>query len=350
MQNIADRAGVSRMTVSLALRNDPQLPEKTRKRIQELAQEMGYRPNPLVNALMSSIRERHGISSRVGIALIAHDKCRAFHSIKRFLDGAQSRARQLGCRSDVFWVGDDSLHQQQLNRILKSRGVSGLVISPMFKPGRTLDIEWERFATGAIGYSLASPSLHRAVNHQLHTIRLAMRCLHERGYQRIGLALEQISDERTDHNWSAGFLGHQYRCATCKPSIPMLLTDQLTEATFSEWFLTHRPDAIIAGHRVVRDWLANLKLQIPSEVAFALLNRDPTYGDFAGIDQGPQLVGAAAVDLVIGQLLRNERGIPENPRVVLVEGTWVGGPTVAQRKKRGKVGKFDLTKPKSCIL
>jgi LacI family fructose operon transcriptional repressor len=53
LQDIADRAGVCRATVSLALRNHPSLPLVTRTRIQDLARELGYRPHPLVAALMT---------------------------------------------------------------------------------------------------------------------------------------------------------------------------------------------------------------------------------------------------------------------------------------------------------
>ena len=43
---IAKRSGVAKPTVSLALRNSPELLEKTRLRIQDVARELGYKPNP----------------------------------------------------------------------------------------------------------------------------------------------------------------------------------------------------------------------------------------------------------------------------------------------------------------
>ena len=56
MQQIADAAGVSKSAVSLALRNDPRIPESTRKRIQTVADKMGYRRNPVVDSLMTQLR------------------------------------------------------------------------------------------------------------------------------------------------------------------------------------------------------------------------------------------------------------------------------------------------------
>ena len=42
-----------------------------------------------------------------------------------------------------------------------------------------------------------------------------------------------------------------------------------------------------------------------------------------GIDQGYDLIAAHAVDLVIAQLQRNERGLPADPRVLLSPGIWI---------------------------
>lgn len=56
MADVARAAGVHQTTVSLALRSHPRIPENTRKRIQQVAEEMGYRPNPLVSALIAQRR------------------------------------------------------------------------------------------------------------------------------------------------------------------------------------------------------------------------------------------------------------------------------------------------------
>ena len=39
----------------------------------------------------------------------------------------------------------------------------------------------------------------------------------------------------------------------------------------------------------------------------------------------------AAVDLIVGQLQRNEFGVPPNPKVVTIRGTWAEGQTVRKR-------------------
>ncbi|MET0262585.1 MAG: hypothetical protein ABW223_06790, partial [Rariglobus sp.] len=44
----------------------------------------------------------------------------------------------------------------------------------------------------------------------------------------------------------------------------------------------------------------------------------------AGIDMRDDLVAAGAVDLVVAQLHRNERGVPAQPTTLLLEGEWRG--------------------------
>lgn len=48
----------------------------------------------------------------------------------------------------------------------------------------------------------------------------------------------------------------------------------------------------------------------------------------SGIDQPAEVLGAAAVDLVMAQLMQNESGVPMHPKIVMTEGVWREGMTV----------------------
>jgi LacI family transcriptional regulator len=61
-------------------------------------------------------------------------------------------------------------------------------------------------------------------------------------------------------------------------------------------------------------------------VAFLTLPR--VNGEFSGVDENPQVVGAAAADFIAGMIHRNERGVPAMPQRVLIEGSWIDGRTV----------------------
>lgn len=62
-------------------------------------------------------------------------------------------------------------------------------------------------------------------------------------------------------------------------------------------------------------------------------DRSPTMqeiADGAGVvgKQNSKWVGAARIDLIDAQLRRNERGVPQFPKTLLIQGHWVPGPTV----------------------
>ncbi len=56
--DIAQRANMSHTTVSMALRNLPSVKKNTRERIQNIAREMGYRPNQVAVSLKSGVSKR----------------------------------------------------------------------------------------------------------------------------------------------------------------------------------------------------------------------------------------------------------------------------------------------------
>ena len=80
MQQVADAVGLTRAAVSLALRKHSSIPARTQTRVAEAAQRLGYRPNPLVSALMSYHLRIKQTSPRVTLGFLtshpAHDPWR----------------------------------------------------------------------------------------------------------------------------------------------------------------------------------------------------------------------------------------------------------------------------------
>ena len=72
MAEIAQELGVASSTVSRALRGDPRISVEMRQRVETLAKNTGYRPNPLVSALMASRRRRGGGGEVDVIALVTN--------------------------------------------------------------------------------------------------------------------------------------------------------------------------------------------------------------------------------------------------------------------------------------
>lgn len=338
MQQIADAASVSRMAVSLALRNSPKISAQTTKRIQEIAEQMGYRPNPLVSALMTQLRHGREVKRSSTLAYItaypSEDGWRRPGPFVAFHEGARRRAEQLGYTLEDWWLTRPGITAQRFCDILYTRDIHGLIIAPLPAGGGELQLDWERFAVATIGYSVDAPDLHRASNHQFGTITEALEELKQLGYRRIGLALTAESDARVKHHWSAGMLAYQQQIPT-NERIPLLLTDGPFTRLLAAWFCEYRPEVIISQEWQVMRVLDSLGLRVPQDVAFAHLAVGDDEHHWAGMNQNSELVGAAAVDLVDAQLRRNERGIPNVPKTVLIPGYWVPGPTVRKMESPG---------------
>src|ERR1035437_9571570 len=65
LRDLAQKAGVSHVTISRALRNDPSISAARRGEVKKLAEEMGYRPDPSLSALAAYrfARQEHKIQS-----------------------------------------------------------------------------------------------------------------------------------------------------------------------------------------------------------------------------------------------------------------------------------------------
>ena len=85
---------------------------------------------------------------------------------------------------------------------------------------------------------------------------------------------------------------------------------------------------ILTLYHVVRRWLCNMHLEAPADLGLIQLEWRADHPDWAGMHQHNDIVGEAAVEMVIGMIHNNERGIPPFPRATLLGSTWVEGQTV----------------------
>jgi LacI family transcriptional regulator len=330
LQDIADKAGVGRATVSLSLRNHPSIPVGTRERIQAAARELGYRPNPMVAALMTHVRARKPVKSTTTLAFVTAFPTRDGwkrnqHGFVENHAGAQERAAQLGYRLEDFWAKETGMTGRRLSGILHTRNIRGVLIAPVPASHGHLSLDWSRFAAATLGPSLYKPDLPRATSDHFGSLMMALRRLAKLGYRRVGLVIPHASDERTNHAYTAAMYHYQHNIPPAV-RVPPLLRDGLTEQPFRKWFDRHRPDLLI-GLPGLMNWALKWGLRVPEEVGYFDPMR-PTGMSWSGIDQHFREIGAAAVDLIIGQLQRNEFGVPAHPKVVTIRGTWADGNTV----------------------
>src|SRR4051812_14137214 len=260
LKEVAAKAGVSLMTASRALRNQANVRNKTRQKVERAAAELNYRPNPLISALMSYRRSSKGIRDTVTIGMITNFPSRQGWRSARinqaFYEGAGEACKRHGYKLDEFWLREPDMTGRRLSSILYSRNISALLIAPLPVALGHMRLEWEKFSSMALGYSLAWPRLHRAVNHQFRSIRTALRRLRKMGYERIGLALKASIDERVEHHYTGGFLVDQHRVSSSRRVPLHVVPDKdWNEKAFIAWFKKHKPEVIVTHHESVLEWL-----------------------------------------------------------------------------------------------
>lgn len=348
MQDIADRAGVGRTTVSLALRDHPKISPKTRQRIRELAEAMGYHPNPLVAAHMAYIRELHPKPTGQTLAFVwyrslAEARADRNTPVYKYYLGAKARAEALGFGLEFF-----NLHERngQLADILKVRGISGVIIAPMSEGGvmKEVAFEWNSFACVAIGHSLPSPRLHTVCNDEYATMREMFAQLGRLSYRRIGIAMCDAWSADVGHIWLAGYLLNK-ALTTPANRVPPFVSKDWDRARFLRWFKRCRPEAIITINDDIVGWLREDGWAVPGDVACATVYWKEIRAHLGGYYQNHELMGAEAVNIVATQLYHNERGIPVHPRKILVESEWKEGETIMPRLPAGRRDCPDVPKP-----
>lgn len=336
MSTIAARAGVSKNTVSLALRHDPQIPASTRARVEAVARELGYTKNPVVSELMVELRKAGPAGYRRTLALLnANQDPQAFSrhpTIPAYVTGCRRRAAQLGYALDEFWLHSADLYGEHLNRILRARGIRGLIVVGLMKENRLpprFSVTWQNHAVVVTGVRTREPTLSFAcVDHHALVLE-AMERARQLGYRRPALVLERGIDHLVDGRFSAGFWSAQQSLPAADRTAPFLDIEaaRIEPARFRAWFETSRPDVILTLHTVVREWLENLGRRVPRDLGIVQLERRRGCADWAGMDQHNDLVGEAAVDMLLTSLHNEAPGLPAAPRATLIGASWAEGAT-----------------------
>lgn len=125
--DIAEKAGVSRSTVSRVLNNDPYVSDKTRSRVLDIINEVGYAPNMAARMLRTQRTNIIAVVIPDPLGnIFASDNPHYYSSIiQSITEVAQQRNYAM-----LLWVGSlDEAKDQFYNRILQNRIMDGMLIA-----------------------------------------------------------------------------------------------------------------------------------------------------------------------------------------------------------------------------
>jgi LacI family transcriptional regulator len=341
MRVIADQVGYSKNTVSLALRGHRSIPESTREVIRKAADKLGYRPNAVVSQLIAQLRAGRTAQFQAKLALVnAHRDPKAFRThatIPAYVKGCERRGLQLGYTFDHFWLHDPKLKAESWVRILRTRGIKGIIIVGLMDHNQLpphLQTVWADFPSVVTGVRTRDPALSfSCVDHHDLLIQAFERAL-ALGYQRPALVVDERIDRLVEGRFSGAMLTAQQSLPAARrvPAFLHIEAARNDPKLFPRWLDRHRPDVLLSLYNIVFPWLKDHGLRVPQDIGVIQLEWRESHTEISGMNQHNDAVGEAAVDMVVGQIHRNDTGIPDFPRATLIGASWVDGTSVRAQK------------------
>ena len=339
LRDIARKLGVSHATICLGLRDNPRISKARCIQIKETARLLGYRPDPMLTAL-SHYRRRSG--SRPVSASLAWlsfwknpEDMHAYSEFRDYWQGANDVAEAHGYRIEVFSPNPD-YPLSRIQSVLLARNVSGILVPPMpATPAGPIPLndafDWSQFPIVKFGYSIATLPAHMVASAQMFNGLLACRKMTARGYERVGFVTRRSSLDSTQ--FAAGFMRGQLDIPPERRVPLLLLSDHESEypERLAEWTRLHHPDAVLSNLSQARRLIETIGLKVPADIGLATLSIHDGLVD-AGINQNPLEIGRAAAETIISLITHNARGLPAIQREILIDGSWVDGSCLPDRR------------------
>jgi DNA-binding LacI/PurR family transcriptional regulator len=331
IQAIADKVGVSKATVSRALRNLPGHKNATKEKIIAAAKALGYESHPIMSAVMSSVRFRH--TSLIS-PVIAEIHCQPWdydregnpESLRRSI---HMQAEAQGFRVDEFHWYEPGMNPRRLINIIRARGIRAVIFEHFMEREVNLEgLKLDDFSMVSIGGALLHPKLHRVeVNHYGNMLQV-IKILQARGFRRFGVIIPKIFERSSDFKRSAALHSEDLNIAE-SDQIPIFFREKTDSQRdlddLAGWLKRYEPDCVLGVGKDIPRQLEMLGYDQPGKIAYAHLGWHSSYTGIAGMSPKWNSAGKVAVNLVVDQLTRNEHGVPQDPLWVLVEGEWVDG-------------------------
>ncbi|MBT5903644.1 MAG: LacI family DNA-binding transcriptional regulator [Opitutaceae bacterium] len=327
---IAEKAGLSLGAVSMAMRDDPSIPDSTRNRVKAIAEELGYRRNARVSELMSLLKQqslRDGQETLAFVVPVKRDGSGLEKYINTSIAHAKKRAEERGYGLEIFEMDERGITPQRLEKIIEARGIRAALFGPHREVTGAVPINSSKLATVAIGYSVVEPPMNRVVIDHYRNIHLAMAQLLARGYERIGLLLNPESDARARDLITAGFWDVGRRLPKSNRIKPYV--GPAEAKAVSRWRNRKKPDAVICCGANWHQLLSDNGGLDPETMGYVYIDHCDREGlSVAGIPYMNGMLTEVAIDQLVAALQINEFGVPEHPRTTAVPCAWHEGDSI----------------------
>lgn len=195
LKEVAELAGVSRSAVSRTFTQGASVSDRTRKRVEEAANKLGYHPNALASSLTT------GRTKMIGLVSDNFHNPFFLQVFDLFTRGLQER----GLRPMLLNLSDAEDPVQSV-RLLRQYSVDGVVVASSTLPP-AFALEFRKAGIPVVqsfGRIKDNPDVHQVTIDNHSCGRMAAETLLARGYRKIGFMGGPISATSTQDRW-AGF-------------------------------------------------------------------------------------------------------------------------------------------------
>lgn len=323
------------MTVSRILRNFPNHNPETRAKVLKIAEELNYKKNPLITALMSSLRQRKPTDFQTAIALIQCNQLGAYTTQNRakLRAGIEIGAKLQGFDVEAFQINEGGVSPERLMQVIAARGIGCLIFEPFPRADVELEMDLSAFASLSLTGSLKSPNLNRVEIDHFSAFLLADQKLKQKGYDRMGFISDPLPLACHENRRRAAYLLAEEGLPP-KDRVPELSLASDPSAAINQikkWVEKYHPNVLISSVSKVPAYLRELGYEIPRDFGYIQLGLSENEGTTTGINPNWQEVGITAANQVIEALVTNNLGLPVFPRRTFIQPFWVPGDTLPQR-------------------
>jgi LacI family transcriptional regulator len=113
----------------------------------------------------------------------------------------------------------------------------------------------------------------------------------------------------------------------------VLRLERAAEAPLIDWLARYRPDVMIVADRydALQEFTAILtanRIRVPEDLGVAAISQILEGTALSGLQENQDLMGAWAVELLLARIMNQDLGIPDHPRIEMVESQWVEGASL----------------------
>ncbi len=339
ISRIARELGVSKTTVSLALRGHPRISTATRQKVENVAKAQGYTVDPHLTRAFSIIQKgrnsTHNIIGYLDTSGRSSDFGNPFaDQVKlNLIEGAKNK----GFLITTFEVDERKMSFARLRQIIESRNIQYLLV-PAPALIDDLQLDWENLSTIVLSTRPLRHRFNRVTTSNYQAVSLLMKKLKEKHYQKPGFIIRRDIDAIQDNECSIAFKGLSTHLGF-DDSVPVLYTDKTTTiANYEKWFWRHRPDVIIQNNLIgmtrhgamgYGEIFGQFKKTMPPSIGRCSLNADPDKESISGVIRNEQEIGYSAIELMLSMIERNVMGLPHHPKILTILSDWFEGTSLS---------------------